>query len=382
MRINKKYALAGALILVVGYLVWSGSRPKPVAVVLADVERGEVTWSVVNTRAGTVEACQRARLAPPLGGQIAHLPVKEGDSVEADQILLELWNDDLMARLKLAQRDAVASRAKAEEACVVADVARREANRLNELHRQQLASEELAEKAEGDAQARVAACKAGRELSRVTEASVEVAEAVLERTRLRAPFDGTVAEINGELGEFVTPSPIGIPTPPAVDLVNNSCLYIKAPIDEVDAPAIRAGMNATISLDAFPDRPFAGFVRRVAPYVQDLEKQARTVDIEAEIRDPEQANLLPGYSADVEVILERRHDVIRVPTQAVLEGYKVFVFDAASELISERTIEAGISNWEYIEVRAGLTEGDQVVVSIDREGVEDGAWVEPEGADD
>ena len=79
------------------------------------------------------------------------------------------------------------------------------------------------------------------------------ARAALDKTRLTAPFGGTVAEINGELGEFVTPSPIGVPTPPAVDLIDTTSLYVSAPIDEVDAPDIRADMAAHISLDAFRD---------------------------------------------------------------------------------------------------------------------------------
>ena len=64
---------------------------------------------------------------------------------------------------------------------------------------------------------------------------------------LTAPFDGVVAEVNAELGEYVTPSPPGIPTPPAVDLIDDRCLYVTAPIDEVDAPEIRTGMPAPFS---------------------------------------------------------------------------------------------------------------------------------------
>ena len=95
--------------------------------------------------------------------------------------------------------------------------------------------------------------------TKVRDAQVEVATARLERTLLRAPFDGVIAEINGELGEFVTPSPVGIPTPPTVDLIDSTCLYISAPIDEVDAPAVRIGQQALITMDAFPGRKFPGF---------------------------------------------------------------------------------------------------------------------------
>jgi HlyD family secretion protein len=205
-----------------------------------------------------------------------------------------------------------------------------------------------------------------------------VIAAQIERTQLRAPFAGIIAEINGEVGEFVTPSPVGIPTPPTVDLIDASCLYISAPIDEVDAPRVQPGMPARISLDAFPDRVFAGHVRRVAPYVLEQEKQARTVEIEAEIDDADKSGLLPGYSADVEVVLDSRADVLRVPTSVVTVDGTVYVYDADAGTIAERPIEAGIANWEYTEIAQGLTAGDRVVSSIDREGVGDGALVEPE----
>ena len=168
------------------------------------------------------------------------------------------------------------------------------------------------------------------------------------------------------------------PTPPTVDLIDASCLYISAPIDEVDAPRVRAGLPARISLDAFPDVSFPGHVRRVAPYVLDQEKQARTVEIEAEFDDAENAGLLAGYSADVEVILEERADALRLPTSVILPDKTVYVFDATTGTISSRAVETGIANWEFTEILSGLAAGDRVVSSIDRDGVVDGATVEPE----
>jgi HlyD family secretion protein len=246
------------------------------------------------------------------------------------------------------------------------------------LRADRLASEEAADQAQGRAASTAAACTAAQDATRVADARIDVTKAQLERTQLHAPFSGVIAEINGELGEFVTPSPVGIPTPPTVDLIDASCLYISAPIDEVDAPRVRAGLPARISLDAFPDRVFPGHVRRVAPYVLDQERQARTVEIEAEFTDPEKTGLLAGYSADVEVVLEERDDVLRVPTSVILPDGTVFVYDATTGTIASRAIETGIANWELTEVRSGLAEGDRVVSSIDREGVADGAAVTPE----
>lgn len=352
-------------------------RDKPVAVTLASVERGDVRSTVSNTRAGTVDACKRARMAPILGGQIASLPVSEGDHVEAGQILLELWNDDLRAQLQLAKNERRAAGARTDEACTLAAVAERESARIARLFARQLTSEENADLADAQARAKNAACQAMRRMAEVSDAQIDLAGSQLERTILRAPFAGTVAEINGEIGEVVTPSPVGIPTLPAVDLIDNSCIFVTAPIDEVDAPGIRAGMKANISLDAFPEHAFAATVRRVAPYVLDLEKQARTVDIEAEFDEPS-ANLLPGYSADVEVILDVHSDVLQIPSQALLQDDRVLLLNANGTL-EEKSVKPGLRNWQVTEIVDGLTEGDRIVISIDRAGVVAGAKAVAEG---
>lgn len=363
----------GALLALVA-AIYGYSRPQPIAVQVARVARGAVTETVVNTRAGTVKACRRARLAPPLGGQISQLPFKKGDAVRTGQLLLELWNEDVRAQLTVAQRDAVAARSRAEEACIAAAMARREANRLSTVLERGLVAIEAADQAKGQADSREAACRAANQNIKVAEARIVQAEAGLERTRLRAPFDGIIAEINGELGEFVTPSPLGVATPPAVDVVDTSCIYVTAPIDEVDAPRIRVDMPARVSLDAFRNRTFAARVRRVAPYVLDLEKQARTVEVEATLERTSDTALLPGYSADLEIILEEHADVLRIPTRALLEGQSAYVLQADGTL-RRVPLTLGLRNWEYVEVRAGLTAGDAVVTSIDRDGLAAGAAV-------
>jgi HlyD family secretion protein len=369
----KRIAVIAALVIAVSAAIWFFSRPKPVKVALVAVTRGPVAATVANTRAGTVDACRRARLAPATGGQIANLPVKKGEHVEQGQLLLELWNEDTKAELELERRDALASRSRAREACVTAEVASRDAKRLTALHDQRLASEEAADQAQGKAESTAAACKAAQDATRVSEARIDVTLAQIERSQLYAPFDGVIAEINGELGEFVTPSPVGIPTPPTVDLIDPTCLYVSAPIDEVDAPRVKAGLPARISLDAFPNRSFPGHVRRVAPYVLDQEKQARTVEIEAEIDDAEHVGLLAGYSADVEVVLDRRDGVLRVPSSVILPDKTVYVLNDATGKLESRSVEIGIANWEFSEITSGVREGERVVSSIDREGVRDGA---------
>jgi HlyD family secretion protein len=369
---SARWIAAGLVVAAAGALAWWWLREPPVPVAVATADRGRVERSVANTRAGTVQACRRARIAPATGGQIERLEVREGDRVEAGRLLLELWNDDLAAQLALAEREDVATRARAEEACALADVAEREAQRLVRLRKQGVAAEETTERAVGEAAARRAACAAAQASTTVAAARIDVARAALDRTILRAPFAGVVAEVNGELGEFVTPSPVGIPTPPTVDLIDTECVYVSAPIDEVDAAEVRPGLTARITLDAYPGKSFPGVVRRVAPYVLDLEKQARTVDVEVDFADAvDERNLLIGYSADIEVVLATRDDALRVPTEAILEGNRVLVYDDG--VLDERTIEPGLANWEFTAVERGLSAGERVVVSVAREGVAAGA---------
>ena len=371
---NKKVILLGLAVVFLALTIWFITRTgDAVTVSVAIAERGDVTASVVNTRAGTVKACRRSGLSPAMGGQMAALPVNEGDRVKQGDLLLELWNDDFKAELLVAEQDAIAAKARARESCVRAQVARRDAERLDGLQERGLTSEEEVDRAQGEADATDAACKASRDAIAVAQARVDAAKAALDRTRLIAPFDGIVAEINGELGEYVTPSPVGVATLPTVDLIDASCLYISAPIDEVDAALVDEGMQAYISLDAFGDQKFPGQVRRVSPYVLEVEKQARTVEIEAEIDDPEKHNLLPGYSADVEVILDTRSNVLRIPTQALVKGEYVFVLDESADRLEQRTVDVGVRNWEYTEIRDGLTADELVVISVDRDGVVDGA---------
>ena len=198
-----------------------------------------------------------------------------------------------------------------------------------------------------------------------------------------APFDGIIAEVNGELNEYVTPSPPGIATPPAVDLIDNTCFYVTAPIDEVDAPKISLDQAARVSLDAFDDRRFPGTVMRIAPYVLDREKQARTVDVEVEFTNPKDIEeLLAGYSADVEIILDVRKNILRVPTEAVIDDDRVFMFLPDEEILEERTVETGMSNWDHTEIISGLEEGDKVVTSVDRDGVEDVVFAQEEPSEE
>jgi HlyD family secretion protein len=355
------------------------ARPRPIPVSVALVARGDVESTLANTRAGSVEACQRTRLSTIAGGRIEMLAVKEGDRVRKGQLLMKLWNDDQQAQQALAQAQRETARQRVGEACTMADAALREAERQAALHAQGFVSAAREDAARSEADMRRAACATARADVRQADARVQVTRVEQGRTALVAPFAGTVAKVVGEVGEYSTPSPPGVPTPPAIDLIDDSCLYVKAPMDEVDAPRIRAGMPVRISIDALPGRSFAGRVQRIAPVVSALERQARTVDIDAVFDAPDAAGpLRVGYSADVEVILDVQRDVLRVPTAALGDGGRVLVLEG--DRLAERRVKTGVSNWEHAQVLEGLAAGDRVVTSRERDGVKAGARAREETA--
>jgi len=348
--------------------------PKRVPVQVARVERGRVEQTVTNSRAGTVKARRRAKLSPQEGGRVVTLPKRRGDRVRAGEVLLELDSSVQRARLDLAGREQESAIAERTRACLAAERSGRELARHRRLAAEGIVATDLLDQVESGARTAAAACEAARAGEKKAAAGIEVAARELEYTVLRAPFDGVVADLSIEVGEWSTPSPPAVPIPAVLDVIDPSSIFVSAPMDEVDSARLRTGLPARVAVDSYPGKHFAGHVVRVASYVLDVVEQNRTVEIEVELDDSAfAATLLPGTSADVEIVLDTHDDVARLPSAALLAGNRVFVIEHGR--LAERLIEVGLRNWDMTEVRAGLAEGDSVVVSLDRAEVKAGARV-------
>ena len=93
--------------------------------------------------------------------------------------------------------------------------------------------------------------------------------------------------------------------------------------------------------------------------------------------NPKEENLLVGYSADIEIVHKIREQALRIPTQHLMEGKKVLVYQTGG-VLEERIVTTGLANWEFTEILSGLRQGDQIVASLDRVGVKAGVKVVPE----
>lgn len=349
--------------------------PAPPVVEVATVARGVVEDTVANTKAGTVRARRRAKLSPGTSGTVVERHVDRGERVAAGDLLIRLDDETPRAALLLAQRALDVALAGEKRACISAERALRELDRKRELAKDELVSVDQIDALESAHQLALADCSvAAAEVERA-RASILAAEAELSRTELRAPFDAIVAEVSAELGEWVTPSAPLIAAPDLIDAIDPTSLYVSAPMDETEAARLEADQPVRVTIDSHPGASFPGRIVRVAPYVLDLEQQNRTVEIEVELEDAEfAATLLPGTSADVEVVLGVREDVVRLPVLALFEGDRAFVVETDGT-ISSREVEIGLRNWRYAEVTAGITTGERVVTHFEVDELVDGELV-------
>jgi HlyD family secretion protein len=351
--------ILAAAVAVLRFVVF---RPVPVAVEVAAVQVGLVEETVTNTRAGTVKSRRRAKLSPQMGGRVVELPYRKGATVAAGALLLRLDDTLQQAQLQLAREDLHTATARAEEACLAATLAEREWRRGAALAADGISSVAVLDTLETARDRGLASCRAARAAREQADARVRLSAAELAFTELRAPFAGVVADCGTEVGEWITPSPPGVPIPAVLDLLDPSSIYITAPIDEVDAERVKVGQEVRVQVDSRPGERFVGALVRVAPYVLDVLEQNRTVEVEAELAGATLAmSVLPGTSADLEVILSRREDVLRIPTAAVAEGGKVLVL--TSGRLEERLVTIGLRNWQFTQVTAGVGAGDQVVTA-------------------
>jgi HlyD family secretion protein len=364
--------LAGLFIVAsLGLGLFRVVRPDPVPVTVYRLARGTVEETVTNSKAGTVKARRRAKISPEIGGRVAFIGFRPGARVRRGEVLLRINDSDLKASLSLAEQDLATTRASAREACLSADLAARDLKRTLDLKDDRIVSAEMVDRLQSQSDVAVARCQAARANAERAQSSVDLAHANLNKTVLRAPFDGVVADLKAELGEWASPSPPALPIPPVFDIIDPTSIYVSAPLDEVDAGRVHAGQPARVTLDPYPNRSFTGHVTRVAPYVQDIVEQNRTLEVEVDFDDVEFArSLLPGTSADVEVILRSVEKVLRLPTYALLEGDRVLVVNGGH--LVARQVTTGLRNWEYAEVKDGLAEGEPIVVSLDRAEVKEG----------
>jgi len=358
---------AGAVVLVV-VLRLTACRPHSIEVEVVTVARGPVEDAVTNSQAGTVKARLRARVGAERAGRVAAIPHREGSRVRRGETMLSLDRSTAETQLEVARRDLEGATAAAAATRAAATLAAQQYDRTAALFRDSLVSQGEMDQAKSrleSADAEQTRAEAGERRAR---SAVRLAQDELDHLRVLAPFDGIVSQRMVEVGESV------IPGQPVLEVVSLSRLYVSAPIDEIDIGRVREGLPARVTLDPYRGRVWQGVVTRVSPVVNDVREQNRTLEVEVEMTpDPNAPQPKPGTSADVEIVLDRRDRVLRVPTNAVIEGKRVLVLERGTAV--SRDVKTGLRNWDWTEITDGLGEGEAVITSLGKQGVKAGARV-------
>ncbi len=206
------------------------------------------------------------------------------------------------------------------------------------------------------------------------EAQMQVIDLRLKKARIAAPFEGVVVKLHSEEGESVIPGKL------LFTLHSAGPLLVRAPLDEVDMGRLALGLPVRVTFDAYRAEKFMGEVHEITPAASADQHNNRTVDIKIRVPGmPE--NVKAGMSANIEVIVRAREDVLCLPTHLVRddrEGRGKFVYVAEGGRAVRRPVKAGLSNWEATEIVEGLGPSDAVIVPLrdDREApVTDGSRV-------
>lgn len=200
-----------------------------------------------------------------------------------------------------------------------------------------------------------------------SKAQVKNAQTQLDYTVIRAPRDGIILKKYVEVGTIITSgrssfAGTGQGTS-IVQLGDCSRMFVLASVDETDIAQVEVGQTVDITLDAYPDELFEGKVTKIDPQTV-VEQNVTTIPVTVEIENPD-ARLKPGMNATCEFIVERKENVLVVPTEAVKDQdgkYTVTVIKNGKQI--ERKVEIGIAGDELTEIVSGLKEGEEVVTSI------------------
>ncbi len=309
----------------------------------------------VLTASGYVVAQRKAAVASKGTGRLVHLGVVEGDKVIKNQIIARLEDNDIRAQLNQAKAALKLEQAELNNAYAIY-------TRRKSLYESEAASKETYDVAEAEYR---------RVLARIdlAKAQLEAAEVAMENTLIRAPFDGTVLTKNADVGEIVAPLAAGVNSRAAVvTIADMSSLQVEADVSESNIQKITAGMECEITLDAYPNKRYAGFVAKIVPTA---DRAKATVMVKVGFKNYD-TRVLPEMSAKVlflknGIIHTEMNDqpVLVVPNTAVaLRDGRQVVFTVKDEKAVEVSVVPGEKFAGYVEIKEGLRDGDLVINRI------------------
>lgn len=302
---------------------------------------------------GTVKGAQEIKLSFEVPGVVSAINYRTGEKYEEGALLISLKQDDILLRLKRAQ----AGWKKAEsEAAIKKD----EAAENEKLLKMGAIPQSTLDKKKNELDGAQYEAEAQR-------LEMKAHEAMLEKSNLYAPSSGMLGKLNIEEGENVSQNTL------VGEHINTEYVYIELGIVEKDLSKVSLGQKAKVFIDAYPDKNFEGVVENVSGVISG---NSRTATVKVRIENPE-GLLRPGMFARIRILLYSKANTLAIPSETVQgkEGDQfVYLIDSQLNVVKKTPITVGYTRPDYVQVDAGLQEGDLIAMS-GFENLEDGKTI-------
>jgi HlyD family secretion protein len=391
---RKKFIIGGVTLLVLVVIVGVAAASRGGKSIdpskLAKVEKGDLARSVVAT--GKIEPITKVEIKSKASGIVKQIHVEAGDTVKQGQVLVELDKEEIQARVREARAaleaaDAHRRAAEAEFERGKVDAQGPEVPLLERAYERakQMASEGVVSQAALDeaqrafemavnkrevarAQLSIAKARVSQAMAQVQQAraNLERAEEEYRNSTILAPMSGLVLSRNVEIGDAVSSILVqGANATLVMTVGDTSEVYVKGRVDESDIGKVYMDQPARIKVESFRDKTFEGAVTQISPMGVERDN-VTTFEVRVSITNPS-GELKAAMTANAEIILEERKDVLIIPEGAVIYDKErkasVQVPDASTkEGRKTVAVQLGISNGARTQVMEGLNEGQQVIL--------------------
>jgi RND family efflux transporter MFP subunit len=367
----------------------AGGTESEVRQQLTEVVRGDLAVTVSGS--GNVEVSNEARLAFGSGGKVDRIYVEEGDAVLEGDVLAELVTGPLdlaliqaevaleTAEYNLSQAQEVYTKPDIDTARLAVDEARKFLDFAEEELEQAFSAKERSKWAfEVDRAERLLARAIQRrdtlldtgDTEEVVLKKLEVeaarkalaeAHRQLDEATITAPFDGIVASVEAKEKDVIPPPTLAAST--IIRLIDPGSMELEAEVDEIDIPLVKPDQKAIIEVDALPALGLEGRIVSIQPLpIEEAGVVLFKVKIELDV--PEDSGLRVGMSAEADIVIAGRSNVLLVPSRAIQQDSQgnPVVTVMVGEQTEERSVVIGISDDLQTEILDGLSEGETVVL--------------------
>jgi len=347
-----------------GMLIWQSwsrrAREAEQAPTRVRVERRDFAATVLATGAVRPNVGAEVKVGARITGRLERLHANIGDLVERGQVIGELQKADLDAAVAQRRAEMAVGEARIADARARLHVAELDLARQREMVAEGIATEQALDVAVRDHAVAMAALTLAERQRDAATAAAREAEVRLSYATIVTPIAGVVASVSTQEGETVA---AGLNAPTFVTVIDLARLQVDAYVDEVDIGAVRPGLEAAFTVDAFPGREFLGEVSAIYPAAV-IQDNVVNYDVVIEIATPYEGLLRPDMTASVMITLDRRSGVLAIPAAALVRerGRNVVWVERDGDPVAQE-VAVGWKDAGFVEIASGLEEGDVVLLA-------------------